>query len=88
MSGNAFLNWSVSNSVNISLSAQNIFWRRHKKTWTANGDYNSYSSTVYKSLAPKIEVGVWYTFVTKNFKRRQKKQFNSTDNELQTITTN
>ena len=61
--------------------------KRPIKTWTVNGDYESFSSRVQKTLSPKIQLGVWYTFQTKNFKWRNKKQLNKEDNELKTVTT-
>ena len=82
------LGWSVTNSLRLSVSAEQFLWpRKHSKTWTINGDYHAYNSSVQTSLAPKVCVGVWYSFSTKNFKWRNKKQFNNEDKELQSITT-
>ena len=82
-------NWSVSNTVSVNVSAENfICGRLHSETWTVNGDYNSYVATTSKSLAPKICVGVFYTFMTKNFKWRNKKQLGNSDGALKSITTN
>ena len=85
---NATLSWKVSNSLSIRLMAEKyICPKRPIKTWTVNGDYESFSSRVQKTLSPKIQLGVWYTFQTKNFKWRNKKQLNKEDNELKTVTT-
>ena len=61
--------------------------RKPRKNWTVNGDYESFSSSVSKNLAPRVQIGVSYTFQTKNFKWRDKKQLNESDNELNSITT-
>ena len=83
------LNWGVTNSLRLVLAGESFICpRRPIKSWLVNGDYESISSYKRKSLAPKIQIGVWYTFQTKNFKWRNKKQFNGSDNELQTIKTN
>lgn len=85
---NLDLGWSVTNSLRLTVSAEQFLWpKKHSKTWTINGDYRAYSSSVQTSLAPKICVGVWYSFATKNFKWRNKKQFYNEDKELQSITT-
>ncbi len=85
---NLNLSWKVSRTVRIQLMAEKFICpRRASKTWTLNGDYNSFSSTVQKTLAPKIQIGVWYTFQTKNFRWRNKKQLNGEDGELKTIKT-
>lgn len=80
--------WSVNNSLRLTASAENCLWpKMHSKSWTINGDYHAYTSSVQTSLKPRISVGVWYTFVTKNFKWRNKKQFYDEDDELKSITT-
>ncbi len=85
---NAFFGWNVSNSVRLTMSAESFLCgRRPYKSWTDNGDYHSFSKTVHKSLTPRIQVGVWFTFQTKNFKWRNKKQFNGGDEELKSVTT-
>ena len=84
---NLSLNWDVSNSVSLQLMAEKyICPRRASKTWMVNGDYESFTSSVQKTLAPKIQIGVWYTFQTKNFKWRNKRQLNNEDGELKTVT--
>ncbi len=88
-SSNLNLSWNVSNSVSLQLMAEKFICpRRASKTWTLNGDYSSYTSTVQKTLAPKVQIGVWYSFQTKNFQWRNKKQLNAEDGELKTIKTN
>ena len=85
---NATFSWNISNSVSVNVMAQTfLFPRRPRKNWTVNGDYESFSSSVQKNLAPRIQIGVYYTFQTKNFKWRNKKQLNKSDNELNSITT-
>ena len=85
---NIDIGWSVTNTLRVSVSAEKFLWpKMHSKSWTVNGDYHAYSSMVQTSLSPKICVGVWYSFTTKNFKWRKKKQFYNEDNELKSITT-
>ena len=82
------MSWRISDSFSISLMAEKFICpRKASKTWVANGDYKSYISSVQTSLAPKLQVGVWYTFQTKNFKWRNKKQLNNQDDELKSVTT-
>lgn len=92
MSDNYFANfnlsWTVSPSVMFQFMAENFICpRRASKTWTVNGDYEAFTRSVRKSLAPKIQIGVWFTFQTKNFKWRNKKQFYNEDGELKTVKT-
>lgn len=65
-----------------------LFPRAHSKTWTINGDYLSYTSSVQRTLAPMISIGVWYNFVTRNFKWRNKKSFNDGYRELENLKAN
>ncbi len=85
---NAQIGWNVSNSVRLVMSAEKFLCPgRASKYWTINGDYSSFESSVQKSLAPKIQIGVWFSFMTKNFKFRKKKQFSGSDEELKRVTT-
>lgn len=85
---NIQFSWEVNNSLSLSVSAEHYLWpKSHDKTWTINGDYHVYSRSLQTNLAPQICVGVWYTFVTKNFRWRDKKEFYSSDKELDSITT-
>lgn len=80
--------WQIHESFNVQMQIDTfICARRPIKTWTLNGDYDSYTSSIQKSLAPNIQIGFWYSFHTKNYKQRNKKQFNDIDNELKTVTT-
>lgn len=84
---NLELGWSVTNSLRLSISAEQfICSKQNNKTWTNNGDYHAYNSSMQTSLAPKVCFGVWYNFATKNFRWRNKKQFFEEDKELQSIT--
>ncbi len=85
---NAGVDWRVSKRVSVGISAENyLFPKRHTKVWVRNGDYRSFSSSVQRNQIPKVTLGVQYTFVTKNFKWRNSKQFYESDNELQSVTT-
>lgn len=78
----------MTNSLRLSISAEQFLWpKKLVKTWTINGDYNAFISSVQTSLAPKVCFGVWYSFSTKNFRWRNKKQFYDEDDELKCITT-
>ena len=80
------ITWTFSQSFRLSVSAEQFICpRRHSKTWTVNGNFHSYSSSVQTTLSPKICVGVSYNFVTKNFRWRNKKQFDSGDDELKSV---
>lgn len=88
LSSNFEFGWSVTNSLRLSVSGEQFLWpMKHYKSWTVNGNYRAYSSSVQTSLAPKICVGVFYSFTTKNFRWRNKKQFYNEDDELKSITT-
>ena len=88
ISSNFEFGWSVNSSLRLSVTGETYLWpKMHSQAWTVNGDYHAYSRSVQTNLAPQICVGVWYTFKTKNFKWRNKKQFYNSDDELQSITT-
>ena len=81
--------WNPIKPVTLTFTAQNFLWpKMHLKSWTVNGDYNAFSSSVNRYNAPKIAFGVWYTFMTKNFKWRKKKSFNNGDRELEGLKAN
>ena len=80
--------WRITNSIGLYFQAQSFLCpRKPKKTWDKTDNYSSYTSLIRLTRAPMLLIGMEYSFKTKNFKRRNKKQFNSSDNELQTITT-
>ncbi len=82
------LGWRISNSVSVKVAMQKYLCSKApRKSWTKSTDYSSYSRSVRLTRTPELQIGISYTFQTKNFKWRNKKQFNSSDNELQTITT-
>lgn len=87
---NASIYWNVSRAVTLSLYTEGFLWpKMHYKTWVSNGeDYHSFTSSVPRNLAPKIQLGVSYTFVTKNFRWRNQKKFYGSDSELETVKTN
>ena len=75
-------------AVTAQTVGEQFLWpMKHYKSWTVNGNYRAYSSSVQTSLAPKICVGVFYSFTTKNFRWHNKKQFYNEDDELKSITT-
>lgn len=81
--------WRPFSSWSFTFTAQQfLFPRAHAKTWTFNEDYRAYISSVQRSQAPRITVGVWYSFVSRNFKWRNKKSFNNGDRELEGIKAN
>ena len=87
-SSNINVGWQISDAWRISLSADGfLFPRMRTKSWTVNGDYYSYSTYVATRLKPKLCIGIWYSFATKNFKWRNKKQFDGSDDELKSIST-
>ena len=80
------VNWNINQSFSVSFSAENYLWpKRHSKSWTVNGDYRSYYSSLMTTMAPKVCVAVSYSFVTKNFKWRNKKQFDAGDDDLKSV---
>lgn len=83
------ISWTVTKFWRLSITANTFLWpKRHSKSWTINGDYLAYNSSVQTTLAPKVCIGVMYNFVSKNFKWRRKKQFNGSDDELHSVTPN
>lgn len=84
----ADLYWRVSKRVSVSISAEKfLFPKKHSQSWVRNGDYSSFSRDVQRNQAPLLKLGVQYTFVTKNFKWRNQKQFYGSDNDLQSVKT-
>ncbi len=83
------LGWRITKSLYMKLALQKYLCSRApRKTWTKSTDYSSYNRSVRLTRTPELQIGLSYTFQSKNFKWRNKKQFNSSDNELQTIKTN
>lgn len=81
--------WRISNSIYVKLALQKYLCpRAPRKIWSKSTDYSYYERRVRLTRTPELQIGVTYTFQTKNFKWRNKKQFNGSDNELQTIKTN
>ncbi len=80
--------WQINKFIGLQLQGDNVLCgRRPIRFWTINGDYNSFSQTVKTTHTPRIQLGIWYAFQTKNFKWRHKKRFNNLDSELQTVKT-
>ena len=83
------INWTINSAWMVQVMGESFICpRRPTKTWVVNGDYESFNRSVQKTLSPKFQIGASYTFQTKNFQWRNKKQFNGGDGELQTIKTN
>ncbi|MBO4945075.1 MAG: TonB-dependent receptor [Muribaculaceae bacterium] len=78
--------WRPVPSWAFTFTAQQfLFPRVPYKSWTINGDYKAYTRSVERSQAPRIAFGVWYTFVSRNFKWRNKKSFKNGDRTLENL---
>lgn len=87
VNSNLSLSCRINNSWSATVGAESfLFPSMRSKTWTENGDYNSYTTYLQKGVRPKITIGVAYSFSNKvRSNYRQKKNFNSRETGLNDI---